>query len=83
MEKTAAASPLAPRSEPLVHHEDLVGATGKAHHVAGTTAVLLLVALLGMLGMDSATPDQAATPRRGTTSAPTVTITGLDPIPLS
>jgi len=57
----------------------LVGAKGKAHRVAGATGVLALVALMGLLAVGSAHPAQAATPHSGgTTSAPAVTITGIE-----
>ena len=64
----------------------LVGASSKAHRVAGATGVLLLVALLGMLGIGTAKLAQAATPQAASWSAsvststntPKITITGVE-----
>jgi hypothetical protein len=53
---------------------ELVGATSKAHRAAGATGVLLLVALMGVLGIGSAHPAQAATAPK----APGVTLTGVE-----
>jgi Ni/Fe-hydrogenase subunit HybB-like protein len=65
--------------EPGADDDRLVGTKGKAHRVAGATGVLALVALMGLLAVGSAHPAQAATPHSGgTTSAPAVTITGIE-----
>jgi Ni/Fe-hydrogenase subunit HybB-like protein len=73
MEKRLAAHPQTAPSEPAPD-DTLVGATGKAHRLAGATGVLLLVALMGMLGVGSADHSQAATPP----TAPAVTLTGVE-----
>ena len=77
-------------TEPERHSSSLVGATGTAHRVAGTTGVLLLVALLGMFGIGAADPAQAATPQSALVSmstgalvsaskgAPKITLTGVE-----
>jgi len=66
-----------PHTEPAgpPGHDDtsLVGARGTAPRVAGATGVLLLVALMGMFGVVSADPAQAAPP-----NAPGITITGVE-----
>jgi hypothetical protein len=70
-------TPQIPQSEPTSDESRLVGATGKAHRVAGATGVLMLVALLGMFGLSSAEPASAA-PGATTPVAPTVSITGAE-----
>ena len=67
-----------------------VGATGTSHRAAGTFGVLMLVALVGMFGVGTADPAQAATPQSASvsasvstsvstaTGAPTITITGVE-----
>jgi len=73
----AATATVSPQSQPVERVPDesrLVGATSTAHRVASSAGVLLLVALLGMLGIGSADPAQAAT----TPVAPTVSITGVE-----
>jgi len=78
-------STIAPRqpTEPSPHTEPagpapgdskVVGATRKAHRVAGATGVLMLVAALGLVGVGAAGSAQAATPP----VAPAVTITGVE-----
>ncbi|HZX99029.1 MAG TPA: NrfD/PsrC family molybdoenzyme membrane anchor subunit [Dermatophilaceae bacterium] len=74
LEKNATARPQTAPSEPAANDDRLVGASDKAHRVAGATGVLLLVALMGMLGIGSAHPAQAAT----SPSAPAVTLTGVE-----
>ncbi|MEP7370536.1 MAG: NrfD/PsrC family molybdoenzyme membrane anchor subunit, partial [Dermatophilaceae bacterium] len=70
--------------ESVPHDARLVGASGKtqrvadAHCVAGATGVLLLVALLGMLGVGTASPTSAATPSSGTSGATTIAIAGSE-----
>jgi len=59
---------------PVGDDESLVGATGKAHRVAGATGVLLLVALLGVLGVGAAAPAEAAT----SVKPGTISITGIE-----
>jgi molybdopterin-containing oxidoreductase family membrane subunit len=61
-------------SGPGSNDDRLVGASGKAHRVTGATAVLLLAAFMGMLGIGSAHPAQAATGPSG----PAVTLTGVE-----
>src|SRR5665811_1051747 len=90
MEKDQTAHPSTEPSEPVSHDDRLVGTSGTAHRVAGTLGVLLLVALLGMLGVGTAHPAQAATPQsasvvtslstsvRTATGAPTITIKGVE-----
>jgi hypothetical protein len=68
------AHPQTAPSEPATHADQLVGATGKGHRIAGATGVLLLVALMGMLGVGSADHSEAAT----APSAPAVTLTGVE-----
>ena len=78
IEKKVPAPAQTATSEPGARDASLVGATGKAHRAAGATGVLLLVALMGILGIGSAHPAQAATPPSGTTIAPAITITGVE-----
>jgi len=83
LEKNATPRPHTAPSEPAAHDDRLVGATSTAHRVAGATGVLLLVALLGMFGVGSADPAQAATPQTatlqtGTQSAPAVKLSGIE-----
>jgi len=90
MEKDLTARPPTDANEPAGHNGRPVGATGTSHRVAGATGVLLLVALLGMLGIGTAHPAQAATPHRASavspqsasigtaTGAPTITIKGVE-----
>jgi Ni/Fe-hydrogenase subunit HybB-like protein len=74
MQRAAAAHPRTEPSVPAGHDARLVGATGKAHRVAGATGVLLLVALMGILGVGAAAPADAATSQ----PAAAVTITGVE-----
>ena len=69
MEKHLTERPHAAPPEPAGHDGNLVGATGTSHRVAGTTGVLLLVAILGIFGVGMANPAQAATAPRTSTSA--------------
>ena len=78
LEKRAPAPAHTAASEPGARDASLVGATSKAHRVAGATGVLLLVALMGMLGVGSAAHASAAPPRSGTVITPAVTIAGLE-----
>jgi Ni/Fe-hydrogenase subunit HybB-like protein len=73
MEKSLTAPAPAQASEPAGHDGRLVG-TGKSHRVAGASAILLFVALLGMLGVGAADPAQAAT----APVAPRITLTGTE-----
>src|SRR5665811_815432 len=75
MEKDLSAHPQSEStgsSELAGHNHSLVGATGTSHRAAGTTGVLLLVALIGLFGVGTADPAQAAT------GAPTITIKGVE-----
>ncbi|MEO6142700.1 MAG: NrfD/PsrC family molybdoenzyme membrane anchor subunit [Dermatophilaceae bacterium] len=81
-EKADADKPVVPRPstspvEPSPDDSRLVGATGKAHRVAGATGVLLFAALLGMFGLGSANPARASTPP-GPPKAATVKVTGVE-----
>jgi len=73
-----AASSRIEQSEPVGHEARGVGTPGKAYRVSGVAGVLLLVALLGMLGAGAATPASAATPQGGTSTSPSITITGTE-----
>jgi len=74
LEKNLTAAPQSAASAPVVQAGELVGASGKAHRAAGATGVLLLVALMGVLGIGSAHPAQAATAPK----TPAVTLTGVE-----
>jgi Ni/Fe-hydrogenase subunit HybB-like protein len=86
MEKDLTAHPSTGTTGPAGHDDDLVGATGTSHRVAGATGTLLLVALMGMLGIGTAHPASAAIPRIASatasvstsTGAPTITIKGVE-----
>jgi len=86
LDKHARARPQTLASEPAPDEARLVGASSKANRVAGATGVLLIVALLGMLGVGTANPAQAATPQaaswsasaRTSTNAPKITIAGVE-----
>ena len=82
------AQPMSESAAPLGRDATPAGAPGTAHRVAGAAGVLLLVAILGMFGVGTATPAGAATPQIATSmsaalvSAPTkadkITITGAE-----
>jgi Ni/Fe-hydrogenase subunit HybB-like protein len=74
LEKNLTAGRQATAGEPDAQADELVGASGKAHRAASATGVLLLVALMGVLGIGSAHPAQAATAPK----APGVTLTGVE-----
>jgi len=86
MEKNLTARPHTQPNEPATQDNTLVGTTGKAHRVAGATGVLLLVALMGMLGVGTAHPAQAAAAPKASTStsvnrsasSPAVKLTGVE-----
>ena len=86
MEKDLTAHPSTGTTGPAGHDDDLVGATGTSHRVAGATGVLLIVALMGMLGIGTAHPASAAIPRTASatasvstsTGAPSITIKGVE-----
>jgi len=82
LDTQVSAGPHTAPAEPEARDSRLVGATGTAHRVAGATGVLLLVALIGMFGIGSADPSEAATPQSpsstASTKAPRITIAGLE-----
>ena len=90
MEMTLTAHPNTTPSTPTGHDPRPVATTGTTDRVAGATGVLLLVALLGMLGIGTAHPAQAATLHNASvatsvstsvstaTGAPTITIKGVE-----
>jgi hypothetical protein len=74
LEKRVTRRPQTAPGEPAADEDRLVGASRTAHRVAGATGVLLLVALMGVFGIGSAHPAQAATPH----GAPAVTLSGVE-----
>ena len=74
LEKALAARAHAESNDPG-GHDQKVGATGRgAHRAAGATGVLLFVALLGLVGVGTAAPADAATPP----AVPGVTLVGTE-----
>src|SRR5680860_324195 len=82
MEEASTDYPPAEPSQSAGRDANPVGAAGTSHRVAGTTGVLMLVALLGLFGVGTADPAQAASPLSTSistaTGPPTITIKGVE-----
>ena len=74
LEKAMAARPHTESGGPAGHDDTLVDTTGRSHRAAGATGVLLFVALLGLVGVGTAAPADAATPP----AVPGVTLKGTE-----